>query len=116
MTTTAAAKSWRWATNPWREAMASAPSSEPSPSAATSAPSHSGPASSTSRANTASMCWYGKIRTFISTVMASTARTVGSSHAARTPAPRLAVTDAGAGRAVSPTPRPRLTDTTSPTA
>jgi hypothetical protein len=52
----------------------------------------------------------------MSTVMMRTARTVGSCHAARTPAPRLAVTDAEARRAAPPMRGPRPRETESPVA
>src|SRR5436190_21339495 len=52
----------------------------------------------------------------MNTVIASTARTVGSCQAARAPAARLAITDAGAGPGTPPTCGPRPIVTTSPTA
>ena len=50
----------------------------------------------------------------MSTVMMSTTRTVGSCHAARKPAPRLAVTEADAPRATRPMREPRPMETASP--
>src|SRR5436190_1911304 len=52
----------------------------------------------------------------MNTVITSTARTVGSCQAARAPAARLAITDAGAGPGTPPTCGPRPIVTTSPTA
>ena len=108
------AKRRRCEMKPRWDAMASAPSSAPSPSAATSAPRNSGPPASTSRANTGSMCWYGKKSVFMRIVMSSTARTVGSSHAARKPAARVAPRETR-GAAVGPPIRAgRPSDTSRP--